>query len=63
MATDELTSFSYTCGGSKGTVLVSEWYGTWEKLVLQGLALYHSICKVTFQNICLVPHKYLITSW
>ena len=40
MATDELTSISYTCGGSKGTVLVAEWYGTWEKLVLQGLALY-----------------------
>ena len=40
MATDELTSFSYTCGGSKGAVLVAEWYGTWEKLVLQGLALY-----------------------
>ena len=38
MATDELTSISYTCGGSKSTVLVAEWYGTWEKLVLQGLA-------------------------
>ena len=36
MATDELTSISYACGGSKGTVLVAEWYGTWEKLVLQG---------------------------
>ena len=40
MATDELTSILYTCGGSKTTVLVAEWYGTWEKLVLQGLALY-----------------------
>ena len=40
MASDELTSISYTCGGSKSTVLVAEWYGTWEKLVLQGLALY-----------------------
>ena len=40
MATDELTSFSYTCGGSKSTVLVAEWYGTWEKLMLHGLALY-----------------------
>ena len=40
MATDELTSISCTCGGSKSTVLVAEWYGTWEKLVLQGLALY-----------------------
>ena len=40
MATDELTSILYTCGGSKSTVLVAEWYGTWEKLVLQGLALY-----------------------
>ena len=39
MATDELTSFSYTCGGSKSTVLVAEWYGTWEKLMLHGLAL------------------------
>ena len=40
MATDELNNISYTCGGSKSTVLVIEWYGTWEKLVLQGLALY-----------------------
>ena len=32
MVTDELTSISYTCGGSKGTVLVAEWYGTWKKL-------------------------------
>ena len=40
MATDELTSFSYTCGGSKGTVLVAEWYGTWEELMLHGLALH-----------------------
>ena len=40
MATDELTSISYKCEGSKGTVLVAEWYGTWEKLVLQVLALY-----------------------
>ena len=40
MATDELTHISYTCGGSKSTVLVAEWYGTWEKLVLQGLALH-----------------------
>ena len=40
MATDELTSISYACGGSKGTVLVAEWYETWEKLVLQELALY-----------------------
>ena len=40
MATDELTSISYTCGGSKGTVLVAEWYWTWEKLVLQGLAVH-----------------------
>ena len=39
MATDELTNISYTCGGSKSTVLVAEWYGTWEKLVLHGLAL------------------------
>ena len=40
MATDELTSFSYTCGGSKSTVLVAELYGTWEKLMLHGLALH-----------------------
>ena len=40
MATDELTNISYTCGGSKSTVLVAEWYGTWEKLMLQGLALH-----------------------
>ena len=40
MATDELTSFSYTCGGSKSAVLVAEWYGTWEKLMLHGLALH-----------------------
>ena len=40
MATDELTSISYTCGGSKSTVLVAEWYRTWEKFMLQGLALY-----------------------
>ena len=38
MANDELTSISYTCGGSESTVLVAEWYGTWEKL--QGLALH-----------------------
>ena len=38
MATDELASISYTCGGSKGTVLVAEWHGTWKKLVLQGLS-------------------------
>ena len=43
MATDELTSFSYTCGGSESTVLVAEWYGTWEKLMLHGLAL-HLVC-------------------
>ena len=62
MATDELTSISYTCGGSKGTVLVTEWYGTWEKLVLQGFKLCtYSICKVTFQNISLVPYKSMIT--
>ena len=36
MATDELTSISYTSEGSKSTVLVAEWYGTWKKLVLQG---------------------------
>ena len=40
MAADELTSFSYTCGGSKSTVLVAEWYGTWKKLMLHGLALH-----------------------
>ena len=40
MATDELTSISYTCGESQGTVLVAEWYGTWEKLMLHGLALH-----------------------
>ena len=26
--------------GVQGTVLVAEWYGTWEKLVLHGLALH-----------------------
>ena len=40
MATDELTSISFTCGGSKGTVLVPEWYRTREKLMLQGLAVH-----------------------
>ena len=40
MATDELTCISYTCVRSKGTVIVAEWYRTWEKLVLQGLALH-----------------------
>ena len=59
MATDELSTISYTCGGSKGTVLVSEWYEPWEKLVLQGLAWY-LVC-ITFQNISLVPYKFLIT--
>ena len=38
MATDELTSISYTCGVNKSTVLVVEWYGTRKKLVLQLLA-------------------------
>ena len=59
MATDELSTISYTCGGSKSTVLVAEWYGTWEKLVLQGLARY--LVYITFQNISLVPYKSLIT--
>ena len=40
MATDELTSILYTCVRIKGTVIVAEWYGTWKKLALQGLALY-----------------------
>ena len=53
MATDELSTISYTCGGIKGTVLVSEWYEPWEKLVLQGLARY--LVYITFQNISLVP--------
>ena len=59
MATDELSTISYTCGGSKGTVLVSEWYEPWEKLVLQGPARY--LVYITFQNISLVPYKSLIT--
>ena len=49
MATDELASILYTCGGSKGTVLVSEWYEPWEKLVPQGPARY--LVYITFQNI------------
>ena len=30
MATDELTSISYTCGVNKSTVLVAEWYAGFE---------------------------------
>ena len=46
MATDELTSISFTCGGSKGTVLVPEWYGTRDHAT--GASCAPNICKVTF---------------
>ena len=51
MATDELTSISYTCGGSKSTVLVAERYLRGARTT--GTSSAPSICKLTFQNISL----------